>query len=236
MEKLKPPMGLFFIQSSDEGTLFASEFGDGSPILTEGYAGWNVVERPKDIGTVEWAGRLPMAIEIPFFLNYYYDPWQTDPGERCEAMISNLETLCGIGGHSQPPICRVNGNSVIPHDEATSGVGTHWWVIEQVNWEREQEVRSRASGNRMQAGGTILIRQYIDDKDILHKFAMDAAGKKKKRKTKSSHYTVKKGDTLSKIAARFYRDASKWKVIADANHIRDHRKIYVGQKLRIPAL
>src|SRR5262245_54502762 len=113
MDPLKPPMGGFFLQSYDEGTTFAAQFGDGSPLVIEGYAGWSVNERPKDIGTVEWAGRVPMAIEIPFFMDYWYDTWQSDPGERCEKMITNLETLCGIGGHAPPPICRIDGNGVI---------------------------------------------------------------------------------------------------------------------------
>ena len=45
---------------------------------------------------------------------------------------------------------------------------------------------------------------------------------------------MKRGDTLSSIAAKFYRDASKWRKIADANGIRDPKNLKIGQKLRIP--
>jgi nucleoid-associated protein YgaU len=49
-------------------------------------------------------------------------------------------------------------------------------------------------------------------------------------------YTVKTGDTLSKIAKEFYGDASQWKKIqaANADLIRDPDKIQPGWNLTIP--
>ncbi|MEZ4415285.1 MAG: peptidoglycan-binding protein LysM [Gemmatimonadota bacterium] len=51
-------------------------------------------------------------------------------------------------------------------------------------------------------------------------------------------YTVKSGDTLSKIAKEFYGDAMKYPQIFDANKpmLKDPDKIYPGQTLRIPAI
>ena len=51
-------------------------------------------------------------------------------------------------------------------------------------------------------------------------------------------YTVKSGDTLSKIAKVHYGDAMKYPVIFDANKpmLSDPDKIYPGQTLRIPTL
>lgn len=50
-------------------------------------------------------------------------------------------------------------------------------------------------------------------------------------------YTVKSGDTLSKIAKEHYGDASAYMVIFEANKevLENPDKIYVGQSLRIPA-
>ena len=52
------------------------------------------------------------------------------------------------------------------------------------------------------------------------------------------YYTVKSGDSLSKIARAQYGDAMKYPVIFDANKpmLKDPDKIYPGQVLRIPAL
>jgi nucleoid-associated protein YgaU len=51
-------------------------------------------------------------------------------------------------------------------------------------------------------------------------------------------YTVKQGDSLSKIAKDFYGDAMKYPVIFEANKpmLKDAELIYPGQVLRIPAL
>jgi len=53
----------------------------------------------------------------------------------------------------------------------------------------------------------------------------------------SKFYTVKSGDSLSKIAKEFYGDASKYPQIFEANKpmLKDPDKIYPGQVLRIPS-
>jgi len=50
-------------------------------------------------------------------------------------------------------------------------------------------------------------------------------------------YTVKKGDTLSKIAGAEYGDANAWRRIFEANRdkIKDPDLIHPGQELTIPA-
>lgn len=54
----------------------------------------------------------------------------------------------------------------------------------------------------------------------------------------SEFYTVKSGDTLSKIAKQFYGNAAKYPLIFEANKpmLSDPDKIYPGQSLRIPPL
>jgi nucleoid-associated protein YgaU len=51
-------------------------------------------------------------------------------------------------------------------------------------------------------------------------------------------YTVKSGDSLSRIAKAHYGDAMKYKLIFEANRpmLKDPDKIYPGQVLRIPPL
>ena len=53
----------------------------------------------------------------------------------------------------------------------------------------------------------------------------------------SQTYTVKAGDTLSKISQQFYGEANQYRRIAEANRdqISDPDKIQPGMKLRIPA-
>jgi nucleoid-associated protein YgaU len=47
-------------------------------------------------------------------------------------------------------------------------------------------------------------------------------------------YTVESGDTLSKIAKRFYGDANHYHEIAAANDIDNPDRIDVGQELKLP--
>jgi nucleoid-associated protein YgaU len=48
-------------------------------------------------------------------------------------------------------------------------------------------------------------------------------------------YTVRPGDTLSKISKYFYGDANKYPQIAKANNLDDPDQIKTGQELLIPA-
>ena len=52
----------------------------------------------------------------------------------------------------------------------------------------------------------------------------------------STTYTVKSGDTLGKIAVKFYGDAHKYPVIQRANNIENPSRIWVGQVLIIPPI
>jgi nucleoid-associated protein YgaU len=49
-------------------------------------------------------------------------------------------------------------------------------------------------------------------------------------------YTVVRGDTISSIAFRVFRDGTKWREIARANDIRDPRRLVPGTTLAIPTL
>ena len=51
-------------------------------------------------------------------------------------------------------------------------------------------------------------------------------------------YTVRSGDTLSKIAISYFRDSAKWRAIYDANRAAigwDPDRLRVGMRLRIPS-
>ena len=65
----------------------------------------------------------------------------------------------------------------------------------------------------------------VDDRMVVNKPAPQA-----------TMYTVKAGDSLSKIAKAHYGDAMKYTVIFEANKpmLKDPNKIYPGQVLRIP--
>lgn len=51
-----------------------------------------------------------------------------------------------------------------------------------------------------------------------------------------SVHTVVTGDTLDRISARYYRDATRWRLIADANAIVDPLALPIGAAIVIPDL
>jgi hypothetical protein len=222
--------GTLTIISQVTGTAFECYLGDGPALVTEGYGGWKVTNRPREIGVVDWEGRVPMAIDIPFMIYFFEDLISNSPGVLCESQVSRLELLCGIGGHARPPVCVVDGGGLVPHDN-TIAPGHHLWVIENVTWDRAMELRSASSARRLKCGGTITIRQYLVAESIVQRLNPQS------RTVTPKTYTVKAGDTLSKIAAFMYRDSNKWKLIADANTkiLTDPRaKMKAGTRLKIP--
>ena len=52
----------------------------------------------------------------------------------------------------------------------------------------------------------------------------------------SQQYTVKGGDTLTKLAERFYNSTAKWEKIFEANRdsLKNPNYIFIGMKLLIP--
>ncbi len=58
-----------------------------------------------------------------------------------------------------------------------------------------------------------------------------------RKEPEAQFYTVKSGDTLSKIAKQYYGNANKYPTIFEANRpmLQNPDKIYPGQVLRIPA-
>lgn len=49
------------------------------------------------------------------------------------------------------------------------------------------------------------------------------------------HYVIKRGDTLRKLARRFYGEPNEWRRIARRNHLRDPNNLPVGRRIVIPA-
>lgn len=52
--------------------------------------------------------------------------------------------------------------------------------------------------------------------------------------TQTQEYTVVRGDTLGKIAQKFYGDSKKWTEIAQVNKLANPNLIHAGNKLTIP--
>jgi hypothetical protein len=75
----------------------------------------------------------------------------------------------------------------------------------------------------------ILSATFLENPGVRESEPMESSDHAKRR-------IVREGDTLNWIASQEYNDASKWRVIADANGIVDPADVRPGQTLLIPPL
>lgn len=81
----------------------------------------------------------------------------------------------------------------------------------------------RNTGEPIRATLTVVFTEFLD-----------ALADKRGTDPELTTRIVKRGDTLDGIAAEFYRDPSRWRIIAEANDLDDPRHLVIGATLRIP--
>lgn len=234
--------------------------GDGEIMPSGGGGGWEEIARPRDVAITHWAGMSPWRLEVPIMLDGWTerleapDPRRTKdpPGDltkkekkkwrkyrdehQPESIQQHIEVLNrlqrpdrhpegALRPYPRPPQMRVYGKAI------PFWLSGEKFVIEEIVW--GARIYDESGRTKRQAA-TIRFMQHISSEDYKIR-------KRKKRKKdggkddgKKKKYTVKKGDTLQSIAAKFYGDPHKWKKIANANHIKNPRSIEKGDVLVIP--
>ena len=84
-------------------------------------------------------------------------------------------------------------------------------------------------GRPARARLSVAFQEFID---------VDREGKEVNRQTAdfTKSHTVIETDTVTTLAAKYYNDSTRWRVIAAANELDDPRAIHPGQILKIPSL
>jgi LysM domain len=195
--------------------------GDGSPKVTGGHGGWNVTNRPHRRGLTTWDGVEPYRMSIPVV----FEGWPDVAGQ--EIRIGTLSRMATPQGDDEPPRVSISGIG-IPSEMPKKN-----WVIESLEWGDNVLWDNQANGSmvRLRQDCTVNLLQYVnEDRVAFSKLssAQPGAGAWPK------HHVWRKGDTLQRLASRFYKNSKKWKRIADANNIRDPKHIRIGRILRIP--
>lgn len=224
-----------FIFDSDVPNIHVEGWLTTAPVLTAGGGGWSRVARPRRKSITEWLGRDSVSLELEFLLEP--DLFDDDPqqGQGVEDACRDLESLWGIESTDpEPAVFKVSSHPapLMPHGQHRASHVRYF--IETLSYDKAQVIYNR-EGNRIKAAGTITITQFVEDEHISAVKARRAR-KPRSRRPKPKHKThvVKRGETLSKIAAIEYGNAKYWKDIAKANHIRDPHSIKQGQRLKLP--
>lgn len=188
-----------------------------------GYGVWNKVARPFDKPITEWTNSDALSLPVSFLID-------VELGMNVEATVANLELLAGLDADDQPATFKIAGDppGVLPHDAATES--DRDWFIESLTWDADEAI-TEADGSARRRAGDMVLTEFVADETL-------AALKRKKakkpaQKIRKDRYTVKKGDTLNKIAAKL-KVKGGWKALAKLNGIRDPKKLKVGSKLKVP--
>lgn len=155
-------------------------------------------------------------------LNLFYDVTEDDsPARDVRSLTNSLVALTRIerlGKEQRPPVCKLVWGSPPPHksDFPFTGVVT--------GLEQEFTLFS-ADGRPLRANVRVTFTEFLDSE-------------KDRRETDPEFTTrvVRRGDTLSNIAAEVYDDPTLWRVIASANQLDDPRRLEIGRTLHIPKI
>lgn len=213
----------YMVTFSADGIPDAVALHDQAPAnLTGGYGGWTVVSRQRRVGLTVWQGKDPLRMQIPLIFDGVIDRVSQ------ELNISHLGRMALPPGQiGEPPTVRVDGKG-IPRP------GPIDWVIESIDWGTHVIYDTDANNSlvRLRQDAIVHLLQYVAGDRAA--FKSIPPGTKPASGWPKQH-RVKKGETLQKIAVQYYKDATKWKKIADANNIRDPKHPPVGKVIRIPA-
>lgn len=171
-----------------------------------------------DTGQTQFTHGEPASLSIELFFDTYEK--QTDVRDHTQKIFF-LTTVQEHGDLHRPPLCElVWGKFNLSGDLQCK------WVLENLSQRFELFL---ADGTPVRATLGCSFKQWRGDQTearLLNKQSADVA------KT----YTVRRGDTLSSIAAQLYNDASMWRAIAETNRIINPRKLEPGRTLVIPRI
>lgn len=180
---------------------------------------WKAEHAKRDIPELQFTSAEPRTLNVDLFFDTYDQPSPTKTSVRKQLKpLLELTTVETHGDKHRPPLCRLSWGS--------AGVLFECCVLATL----EQEYTLfMDDGTPVRATLHCTFkewRKHEDDEKRKHLESSDVA------KTR----VIKRGETLSSIAAAEYRDPRLWRPIAVENGIDDPLNIIPGSVLSIPTL
>jgi hypothetical protein len=229
---LAPDVGYARLSAADDPALtVVVELGDSTPRVTQGYGGWDEVDRPGRESLTVWRGFKPLGVDLPLIVD------ALAAGTSVEPVITILEALAGRGKRrtgGRPPLVMVHTSGVMPHD--AQDFPDLRWVIQDLDFDENETIVNDA-GNRVREPVTVSLLQHVDDTRLADAAFQARAARRARTGTSSRRrYTVKEGETLVSIARDKLGDGGRWTEIASLNRqLRDPRAVHAGAVITIPA-
>ena len=154
-------------------------------------------------------------------LELFFDVTEPIDGQRIDDVRKETNKVVALTrierGRTRPPTCDVYwgkepSNSDFPFTGVVSNLTQSFTLF-------------TSQGKPVRANLTVAFVEFLDPK-------------KDQRQTdpELTTHVVKRGDTLSGIAAEVYQDPALWRIVAEANGLDDPRQLEIGQTLTIPEL
>lgn len=155
---------------------FECLLGEAGARVTDGYGGWEAIDRPKQLPFTRWVGAPPYQMEMALV----FDSLAT--GGNVEHPIGLLERMAREpGGLGEPPIVKVVGP--LPRSSSVA------WVITGLDW---GDALRGDDGLRVRQEVSVTLLQYTEPDGIKISVAKKRKAKKKKPKRKAKPKTRKK--------------------------------------------
>lgn len=165
---IPPPFAPLDVRSSVIGS-FDVKAGDSAPVVKEGYAKYESVDRPMRTGLTLFTGYDPITMDVPIT----FEAFSSRRGLDLERDIALLERMAGRGifkgaGTGFPGYVNVSttdnrGNVVplIPRSLQAHPTNPNppKWVVSELAWD-EEPLRNR-EGNRLRQKATVTLMQYV---------------------------------------------------------------------------
>ena len=187
--------------------------GNTSATLTDGFGGWEAVERPMRVAMTRYKGKPLFRQDVPILFNGWPE------GKNQEVPIATLIRMSQMPGtHTPPPTVKISGP--VEREDLT-------WVIENISWESDSVIRDMVGGAsvRMRQGATVHLLQYVDDKVIVTPARPQVATK----------VVDAKGKTPKQLSQEHYGTPDFWHYFFQGTQIMSPRKpIPKGTKVIVP--
>ena len=165
-------------------------------------------------------------------LDLFFDTTESGMSTRATSVTTLTDRIYELvkiepAGHA-PPICTFVWNDKFPGADISSHAGNQRRTSFQCVFESVKQKFTLFSpeGVPLRATLSVSLREYKTLNQQLHELNLSSPDR-------THSHVVQNGDTLSRIAGRYYKKPGEWRSVADANEIEDPRRIAVGAFLNI---
>lgn len=170
-------------------------------------------------------------------LELFFDTTDEGMGDRATSVTTLTDRIYRLvkvePERHAPPVCVFLWNQAFPgstigslSDVTVSGQRRHGFpcVVESV---RQKFTLFSPAGVPLRATLNVTLREYRTLEQQLDQLRLSSPDR-------THSHVLGEGDTLARLADRYYERAAQWRVIADANAIEDPRRLRPGTFLSIP--